>query len=110
MDFTSKVYYLSVATKFGYEYLSAHLLETLSEKTSAASEKRSEFLGIICTVMALYSLFLYFVPLKMFMQLDIARRRILNIIPYRIIQDNRMLGYYIVREFPKEIEGLNDIF
>jgi len=110
LDFSMEVYYISVATKYGYPFLSAHQLEILADKTSAASKKRSEFLGIICTVMALYSLFLYFVPLKMFMQLDIARRRILNIIPYRIIQDNRMLGYYIVKEFPKEIVSINNIF
>lgn len=41
--------------------------------------------------------------------LDIGIRRILRIIPYKIIEENKVMGFYLVKAFGKELEILKQL-
>jgi len=108
-DFTVSIGDIATTLQNGYPALRAHVLEILEEKVKKANDEQREFLGVISGIILVYAGFLYLLPLRRFRELDLARRRVLKMIPHQIIQENRMFSYYLVRDFGNEVDRIKNI-
>jgi len=83
-----------------YNYIADHLVELF---VSLSESKREEMLKILIytLVVALVALKLIaIVVLAKLKMLDLGIRRILKQIPDRVVQENKLIGFYLARHFP----------
>ena len=94
---------------FAYPLMVNHTMHNFEVGADRAERKEFNYFIGICGVVVFAIFFLYFVPYKMLKNVEFARRKILKIIPYNIIQENKILGYYIIRNFDQEVRGIKTL-
>ena len=67
------------------------------------------FFGVLPTII-IYLVFIYFVPVRRLQRADFSRRKVLKIIPLRMIQENRIFSWYLVNEFQNEVPSIRRHF
>ena len=94
---------------YAYPFLANHIMENfhlLVEKT--LNKERLYFLGV-CVTIVIYLAFIYFVTIRNLKQVDFTRREILKIIPFNVIQENKVLSFYLKNNFGEEVETIKNI-
>jgi len=92
-----------------YDYLSNYLVGTFLE---AAEEDKTEIQDMFYRNLAavLVAMFLIrVIVIKKLQVFDLGIRRILRIIPYRIIEENKVMSCYLARTFQDELKVLQQI-
>jgi len=90
-----------------YDYISSYLVQVFDD---TAERKRSEMLKVLVytLIVALTSLGLIgVIVLAKLKLLDLGVRRILRVIPERIVKENKILSFYVSNHFKNEL-GMND--
>ena len=82
-----------------YSFLNDHLLASSESKVSDFESKQIIFFisTLVTTVVA--GFMTYFYAIKKLRYLDMGRGKILKLLPYNMITENRALDYYLKREF-----------
>ena len=92
-----------------YDYLSNYLVQTFVE---AADENKTEIQDLFYwnLVAVLVAMFLIRVVVLTRLQVfDLGIRRILKVIPYRIIEENKVMSCYLARTFQNELKVMKQI-
>jgi len=92
-----------------YPLMIAHIIKQFASTVQGAVENEETFFVIICAAIAVYALFIYFKPLRGLKKVDLGRRKILRIIPFHLVQENKALKYYLIQDFKKEIEDIRSV-
>jgi len=89
-----------------YDVLVDHLADNFILKAQQQKDQAVKmfFINVFITLFAM--LLIRAIVLKKLRSLDIGIRRILRIIPYKIIEENKVMSFYLVRTFGKELEVL----
>ena len=89
-----------------YDVLVDHLADNFIQKAQQQKDQAQKmfFINVFVTLFAM--LLIRAIVLKRLRGLDIGIRRILRIIPYKIIEENKVMSFYLVRTFGKELEVL----
>jgi len=93
-----------------YEFLRTYLLEDFNE---SVEDQRKE--GLMLYLILLIGLvasiaIIQFVTINRLQDFDIGIKIILKLIPFNMIQENRLLGFYFKTEFKKELEDIKDFY
>jgi len=92
-----------------YDSLTAHLLDSFME---TAAEKETDtlqmfYVNLVALLVAM--LLIRVVVLTRLQRLDLGIRRILRIIPYKIIEENKVMSCYLAIAFQNELKVLKQI-
>jgi len=93
-----------------YEFLRTYLLEDFNQ---SVEDQRKE--GLMIFLLLLIGLIasiviIQFVTINRLQAFDIGIKIILKLIPFNMIQENRLLGFYFKTEFKKELEDIKDFY
>ena len=92
-----------------YRFLIDHILEKFDIIVhDTLNNERSYFIGV-CLTIFLSKVFIYFVLIKKLVRIDLTRRKILKIIPFDVLQDNKILVYYLQNSFGREVENIKNL-
>ena len=86
-----------------------HIIADFSDRLESALHQKVVLAFAIYGVALGYMLYLYFLPIKRLKMCDLARRKIIKIIPYHIIQENKIIAFYLVKDFSKEAEEIRTL-
>ena len=105
-DYTASVRSIISVVPIAYEYLRDFLIADFNKKIE---DQQME--GLLLFVMLLVGLGLttgviQLVTINKFRKVDIGIRKILKLVPLSMIQENRLLGFYLKNEFKKELEDI----
>lgn len=89
-----------------HDYLASHLVEQFVDTAQEMKQDAFKifYINIVVTLVAMT--LIRIIVLKKLQRLDIGIRRILRIIPYKIIQENKVMGFYLNRVFNNELKVL----
>ena len=91
-----------------YDFLNDHLFILSEEKIEHFKSSQRIFFVCILLSIALAFIMIFFFSIKKYKEVDMGRGRILKMIPYNIIQDNRALDFYLKRDFTTKKFNLGD--
>ena len=94
---------------FAYPQMVNQTMYNFDIRADRAEKKELTYFMTICGIIGFAVFFLYLIPLRMLKKVDVSRRKILKIIPFNIIQENKVLGYYIQTNFDKEVRGIRNL-
>ena len=89
-----------------YDYLANHLIDTFVQRAEEQKNQAVKLFYINVVVTLLTMILIRMIVLKKLRALDIGIRRILRIIPYKIIEENKVMSFYLVKTFGKEVDIL----
>jgi len=92
-----------------YPLLTTYIFEHFQEEIKTTSRSDLAFFSAICGGFVFFAIFIYLVPAKRFGIIDSQRRRLFKIIPYSMIQENKALKFYLIQNYPKEIESIKNV-
>jgi len=89
-----------------YDLLAAHLTANFVVKAQERIDlaKKIFYINVAMTLLAM--LLIRIIVLQKLRSLDLGIRRILRILPYKIIEENKVMSFYLFRTFGKELEVL----
>jgi len=82
-----------------YDFLNDHLISIMDDKVEKFKVKQDVFFGSMIGSIALSFIMVYFFSIKKYRYVDMGRGKILKMIPYSIIQDNRAIEFYLNKDF-----------
>ena len=107
--FSSQTNNMHLAIFDTYDYLTDYLVD-LFLTTTEENKKEMESMFYQNIVAVFVSMFLIRVVVITKLQVfDLGIRRILRIIPYRIIEENKVMSYYLARTFQDELKVLKEL-
>jgi len=92
-----------------YPYIIAHVLGKLANQINTAKRNELWFCLAGCLTTIVFLIYICVKPLKYMKRVDLARRRILKVVPLQMIQENKALKFYLVQDFKKEIDSIKNI-
>jgi len=92
-----------------YPYLIDYVVEKFDTIVVQSKSARTTYFLMIYLATILFALFLKEVPLKKLRRIEHIRRKVLKIIPYSVIQENRIMSFYIVRTYQNEVESIKNL-
>jgi len=93
-----------------YEFLRSYLLEDFN-KSVEDQRHESLLLYLILLIGLVVSLIvIQFATINRLQDFDIGIKIILKLIPFNMIQENRLLGFYFKTEFRKELADIRDLY
>ena len=107
--------YISITTKtlltlnFSFKFLVDHILAKFERVIDNTLENERIYFGAVCATIAISMIYIYFVLIKKLKRIDFARRKILKIIPFDVVQQNKILSYYLRNSFRKEVDEIKNI-
>jgi len=92
-----------------YPFIMDYIVEKF--ETIVDHSKSARIIYFLMTYLAtiLFAIFLKELPLRKFRKIEQTRRKMLKIIPYRFIQENRILGFYLIRTYGAEVETIKNL-
>jgi len=92
-----------------YDYLADHLIDSFVKKAEEQKSLAVKIFWANVAVTLVMMVLIRVIVLRKLQELDIGIRRILRIIPYKIIEENKVMGFYLVKAFGKELEILKQL-
>ena len=92
-----------------YPDLISRVLVYFSEQIDLAEEVELITGLIVCFAVVLFIFFALLKPVKDLEKVDLGRRKILKVLPFQMIQENKALKFYLIQDFKKEIENVKNI-
>jgi len=96
----------SLSLKDIYQTLAEHFLDLFKRAIYMNLSDDSYHLTINVLVIVLSTILIRIFVLTKYKEVDIAIRKILRLIPYQIIEDNKIFMHYLKREFKDELNGV----
>ena len=92
-----------------YDVLSNHLIDSFVKRAEDQKNLsvKTFWINVVVTLVAMF--LIRVIVLKKLRGLDIGIRRILRLIPYRVIEENKVMSFYLVKTFGKEVEILRKL-
>jgi len=89
-----------------YEFLRTFLVNSFNEKIESQQSQSLTIFIIILVALVVSTLIIQLFTLTRLREIDVGIRKILKIIPFSMIQENRLLGFYLKNEFKKELDDV----
>ena len=89
-----------------YPAIVNHIVSNLNQKANSTLNRGAGFFVAIIVFALIYQLFIYMVPIRRLSKIDNGRRMVLKVIPYNIIEESKVLNFYLVNEFKHEVAGI----
>jgi len=89
-----------------YEFLRTFLVNSFNEKIASQQSQSLTIFIIILVALVVSTLIIQLFTLTKLREIDVGIRKILKIIPFSMIQENRLLGFYLKNEFKKELDDV----
>jgi len=92
-----------------YSYLKDDLLSIFLTEIQDQQSIMADYCVGICFSCLLVTIALRFLTLKLLITLDRMRYKVFRIIPASLMTENRIILYYLKRNYPKEVAEINSI-
>ena len=92
-----------------YDLLAAHLTDNFVDKAQERIDVALKVFYINVAMTLLAMVLIRMIVLQKLRGLDLGIRRILRILPYKIIEENKVMSFYLFRTFGKELEVLKHL-
>jgi len=89
-----------------YEFLRTYLVDNFNTKINDQKRESLTIFIIILVALGVSTGIIQIITIAKLKEIDIGIRKILKIIPFTMIQENRLLGFYLKNEFKKEIDDI----
>ena len=89
-----------------YPRLVQNIILKLNHKANSTLEGGFGFFVAIVIFALAYQFVIYVLPIRKLSEMDNGRRIVLKLIPYNIIEENKVLNFYLVNEYKHEVEGI----
>ena len=89
-----------------YPAIVNHIVSNLNKKANSTLDRGVGFFVAIILFALAYQLFIYILPIRKLSEMDNGRRMVLKTIPYNIIEESKILNFYLVNEFRHEVQGM----
>jgi len=104
--FTSAATSDIIVIEAAYDFLTEYLMKSFEKEVEVQKKAcLMLFLGMLAFAVISTGI-LQFSTIKRFGVIDKMIRRVLRIVPYEIVVENKVFGYYLIQEFKHEVEGL----
>ena len=89
-----------------YEFLRSYLVDDFNNKIDSQKSESLTIFIILLIALALSTGIIQIITIAKLKDIDIGIRKILKLIPFTMIQENRLLGFYLKNEFKKELDDI----
>ena len=89
-----------------YEFLTERLLTQFTDEVASQKQRRTVFFIVLMIVIGFSTLIIQLHTINRLKFVDKVLRRTLKIIPFDIIKDNKVFGFFVIQEFEKELGGI----
>jgi len=96
----------SLTLKDVYQTLADHFLELFKSAVDENMMENSSYFALNIGVIVVTTILIRVFVFTKFQDIDIGVRKILRLIPYQMIEDNKMFMNYLKREFQQELKGI----
>ena len=93
-----------------YPRLIRRIRTGFEDEVSKSLQRELEYFFAVLSVAIVYLLFIYFVPVRRLKRADSSRRKILKVIPLKMIQENKIFSWYLINEFQSEVPSIKRYF
>ena len=93
-----------------YEFLRGYLLEDFYKSVADQRHEGLLLFLVLLIGLVLSLVVIQFVTINRLQDFDIGIKIILKLIPFNMIQENRLLGFYFKTEFRKELDDIKDLY
>ena len=90
---------IMVTMQAAYDFLNDHLISIMDEKVEQFKVKQDVFFASILGSITLCFVIVYSFAIRKYWLVDMGRGKILKMIPYSIITDNRAIEFYLNKDF-----------
>jgi len=105
-SFTSAAASDIIVIEAAYDFLTRYLMSKFEKEVDNQKDAcLSFFLGMLAFAI-ISTVILQLSTIKRFGVIDRMIRRVLRIVPYEIILENKVFGFYLTQEFKNEVEGI----
>jgi len=91
---------------YAYEFLRTYLVDSFNEKIDSQKSQSLTIFIIILVALVVSTCIIQIVTITRLREIDVGIRKILKILPFSMIQENRLLGFYLKNEFKKELDDV----
>jgi len=92
-----------------YPFLIDYIFDNFSKEVDDSSVSDLVFFLAVCFALIAFTIFVWRVPVKKLGLIDSERRKVFKIIPLSMIQENKALKYYLIQNYPKEMESIKNV-
>ena len=104
LSHTASVTKMIAILQYGYPIIVNHILDGFSSLVETLLQQELELFVATLAYALIYVLFVHLVMFRKFQRVDLLRRKIIKIVPYYMIEECRIMSFYIKNEFPREVE------
>lgn len=105
-DYTSAVSKSISVISIAYEYLRDYLIADFTTKINDQQTEGLLLFAMLLVGLGVTTVVIQLVTINRFRKIDVGIRMILKLVPLYMIQENRLLGFYLKNEFKKELEDI----
>ena len=98
-----------IVTKNAFPVIIDYLMAKFNSLIAWNLERQNKVSIVAYVLTVVFSIFIYFVPIRIFKKSDLNRRKILRVVPIHILHENKFLFYYILGDFKDEARKLKSI-
>ena len=92
-----------------YDSLSAYFVDKFNALVEKKISESYSVFAVNMTTMLVAMILIRIVVLTRLQDLQITVRRIVRIIPYKIIEENKIMSYYLATEFGQELREVREL-
>jgi len=92
-----------------YDSLSAYFVDKFNALVEKKISESYSVFAVNMTTMLIAMILIRIVVLTRLQDLQITVRRIVRIIPYKIIEENKIMSYYLATEFGQELREVREL-
>ena len=85
-----------------------HVMGKLEKIVDTSLNEEITYFVIIVVAIVVYGVFVRIKCLEDLKRTDLGRRKILKIMPYEILQDNKAFIFYLIKNFRKETQDIKN--
>ena len=90
--------------QLGYPIVVDHILDSFNSLVETVLKQELRLFVAIVVYAFVYVVFMHLVVFRKLQRVDLVRGKIIKIVPYYMVEESRIMNYYLKKEFPKEAE------
>jgi len=87
-----------------YKFLKTYLLNDFNNQVDNQRSQSLILFIVILVSLVVSTIMIQLVTINRFKKIDVGIRKILKLIPFSMVQENKLLGFYLKNEFKKELD------
>ena len=104
LSYSAKITPMLSMLQLGYPILVDHILEKFDVLVDEALNQELGFFLAMCIFAVVYGLFMHLGSFRKLKNVDLSRRRIIKIIPYYMVEECKMMNFYLKKDFREEAD------